>query len=89
MGNYLPLLFSPGICYTIFKRTMLYYVLGSVIDVEKIAEVSSQVVPLIQKGPMEGMVIVDGRPQMQSCDMPTISFSEAELKRLAEYYQGK
>lgn len=56
---------------------------------EKIAEVSSQVVPLIQKGPMEGMVIVYGRPQMESCDMPTISFSEAELKRLAEYYQGK
>lgn len=50
---------------------------------------NSQVVPLIQKGPMEGMVIVDGRPQMESCDMPTISFSEAELKRLAEYYQGK
>ena len=61
MGNYLPLLFSPGICYTIFKRTMLYYVLGSVIDVEKIAEVSSQVVPLIQKGPMEGMVIQGNR----------------------------
>lgn len=27
-----------------------------------------------QKGPMEGMIIVGGRPQMERSDMPTISF---------------
>lgn len=30
--------------------------------------------PSIHKGPMEGVLIVDGRPQMERMDMPTISF---------------
>lgn len=28
----------------------------------------------IRKGPMEGVLIVDGRPQMERMDMPSISF---------------
>lgn len=43
----------------------------------------------VRKGPMEGMVIVDGKPCMERSDMPTISFSEAGLKRLIEHYKGK
>lgn len=28
----------------------------------------------IQKGPIEGILIVNGRPQVEKADMPTISF---------------
>lgn len=38
----------------------------------------------ITKGPVEGIVIVDGRPQMERVDMPTISFTKEALKRLQE-----
>lgn len=30
--------------------------------------------PVIRKGPVEGLLIVDGRPQVERADMPTISF---------------
>lgn len=33
-----------------------------------------QAVSSVQKGPMEGMVIVGGHPHMEAADMPTISF---------------
>lgn len=32
------------------------------------------VTPTPQEGPMEGMILVGGRPQMERSDMPTISF---------------
>lgn len=38
---------------------------------------------LVQKGPIEGIVIVNGRPQMERADMPTISFETIQvLKQL-------
>lgn len=43
----------------------------------------------VTKGPIEGIIIVDGRPQMERVDMPTISFSKEGLKRLHEYYKSK
>lgn len=43
----------------------------------------------VTKGPIEGIIIVDGRPQMERVDMPTISFSREGLKRLQEYYGTK
>lgn len=36
------------------------------------------VTPRVQKGPMEGMIIVGGRPQMERVDMPTISFESIQ-----------
>lgn len=38
--------------------------------------------PQITKGPVEGIIIVDGRPQIERVDMPTISFTKEDLKRL-------
>lgn len=61
---------------------MIYFLYGSVIGVEKKEETERQVGPFVRKGPMEGMVIVDGRPKIEHCDMPTISFSEEGIKRL-------
>lgn len=43
----------------------------------------------ITKGPVEGIIIVDGRPQMERVDMPTISFTKETLKQLQERYKGK
>lgn len=43
----------------------------------------------ITKGPVEGIVIVDGRPQTERVDMPTVSFSKEALKRLQEQTQKK
>lgn len=45
--------------------------------------------PHITKGPVEGIIIVDGRPRMERVDMPTISFSKEALKQLQERYKGK
>lgn len=42
--------------------------------------------PHIIKGPVEGIIIVDGRPQMERVDMPTISFTK---KQLQEHCKGK
>ena len=68
---------------------MIYYCFGSVIVVEKTEEVKRQLVSSDHKGPMEGMVIVDGHPRMESSDMPTISFTEAGLQRLIDHYKKK
>jgi len=35
---------------------------------------SAQPSHAVCKGPMEGILIVDGRPQMERMDMPSISF---------------
>lgn len=40
--------------------------------------------PAITPGPMEGLILVNGRPQIERADLPTISFSAeaiAELQR--------
>lgn len=68
---------------------MIYFLYGSVIGVEKKEETERRVGPSIRKGPMEGMVIVDGRPKMEHCDVPKISFSEEGIKRLIDHYKGK
>lgn len=44
--------------------------------------------PRITKGPVEGVIIVDGRPRMERVDMP-ISFTKEALKRLQELYKQK
>lgn len=36
----------------------------------------------VTKGPVEGIILVDGRPQTERADMPTISFTAEALKRL-------
>ncbi len=56
---------------------------------KKNEEMVEQRNPSIRKGPMEGMIILDGRPTMERCDMPTISFTEADIKRLVNYYKNK
>ncbi|MDE6021626.1 MAG: hypothetical protein K2H01_11610 [Ruminococcus sp.] len=44
----------------------------------------------IRKGPIEGIVIVDGRPQMERLDMSGISFeSILALQRFKEQYLDK
>ncbi len=43
----------------------------------------------VTKGPIEGIIIVDGRPQMERVDMPTISFTKEGLRRIQEYYGTK
>ena len=68
---------------------MIYLLFGSVIRVKKTEEVKSQVGPSVRKGPMEGMIIVDGHPEMERSDMPTISFTGKGLKRLVDYYKDK
>lgn len=68
---------------------MIYCLSGSVIGVKKPGEVKHQMGPSVRKGPMEGMIIVDGHSQMEHCDMPTISFSEESLKRLIDHYKAK
>lgn len=46
--------------------------------------------PSVHKGPMEGILIVDGRPQMERMDMPTISFeSILALQRFNEQSSDK
>ncbi len=37
----------------------------------------------IYRGPMEGIIIVDGRPQMECLDMPSISFESIQALRRA------
>ncbi len=32
----------------------------------------------VQKGPIEGIILVNGRPQMERSDMPTISFESIQ-----------
>lgn len=47
-------------------------------------------VPSIRKGPMEGILIVDGRQQMECLDMPSISFeSILALQRFNEQHPDK
>lgn len=41
----------------------------------------------VTRGPVEGIIIVDGRPQTERADMPTISFTKEALKRLQEQYR--
>lgn len=45
-------------------------------DQEKTAEtiVGRTRTNMIQRGPMEGLVLIDGRPNMERMDMPSISF---------------
>ncbi len=43
----------------------------------------------VTRGPVEGIIIVDGRPQMERVDMPTIPFSAEVIRRLQEQYQKK
>lgn len=39
------------------------------------------ILPHVAPGPIEGILIVNGRPQMERVDMPTISFEQiARLK---------
>lgn len=46
--------------------------------------------PTVHKGPLEGILIVDGRPQTECLDMPTISFeSILALQRFKEQYLDK
>ena len=45
--------------------------------------------PRITKGPVEGIIIVDGRPRMERVDMSTISVSKDALKRLQEQARKK
>lgn len=52
-------------------------------------EIDCQIVSSIRKGPIEGMVIVDGKLSLERGDMPTISFSEAGLKHLVINDSGK
>lgn len=40
--------------------------------------------PSIQKGPVEGMLLIDGRPAIERADMPTIS-----LDFLMKYQQKR
>lgn len=63
----------------------LYVELGGFMDSVK-AEHQPQ---SVTKGPVEGIIIVDGRPRMERVDMPTISFTKERLKRLQEYYATK
>lgn len=37
-------------------------------------QTDKQASPSVHKGPMEGILIVDGRQQMECLDMPSISF---------------
>ena len=47
-------------------------------------------VPVIRKGPVEGVLIVDGRPQVERADMPTISFeSIMALMKMNEQQERK
>ncbi len=41
----------------------------------------------VTRGPVEGIIIVDGRPQMERVGMPTISFSKKALKRPQEQHK--
>ncbi len=43
----------------------------------------------VTRGPVEGIIIVDGRPQTERADMPTISFSAEAIRRLQKQYQEK
>lgn len=46
--------------------------------------------PTVHRGPLEGILIVDGRPQMECLDMPTISFeSILALQRFNEQHPDK
>lgn len=46
--------------------------------------------PVIRKGPVEGVLIVDGRPQVERADMPTISFeSIMALMKMNEQQERK
>ena len=41
---------------------------------QAVAQVEAPVPPAIHKGPVEGVLIVDGRPQVERADLPCISF---------------
>lgn len=46
--------------------------------------------PVIRKGPVEGLLIMDGRPQVERADMPTISFENImALMKLNEHQDKK
>ncbi len=49
-----------------------------------------QKIPLIHKAPMEGILIVDGRPRMERLDMPSFRFeSILALQRFNEGQKTK
>lgn len=48
---------------------------------------SGQMPPTIRKGPVEGIVIVNGRPQTERVDMPTISFES--IQALMEFNERR
>lgn len=43
--------------------------------------------PVVHRGPVEGVVIVNGRPQVERADMPTIIFHPRTLQ--ADKEEGK
>ncbi|MCI9403651.1 MAG: hypothetical protein HFF04_08275 [Oscillospiraceae bacterium] len=48
-------------------------------EVKRVIKQEVSITPhTIQKGPLEGMVMVDGRPQVEQADMLTISFDSIE-----------
>ena len=55
---------------------------------EKVA--AKPAAPSVHRGPMEGVLIVNGRPQIEPADMPCISFASIEaIRRLNEANKEK
>lgn len=55
-------------------------------------QISKEVVSVSQvsPGPVEGLLIVNGRPQIERADMPTLAFESAdEIFRLMERFYPK
>lgn len=53
-------------------------------------QTDKQASPSVHKGPIEGILIVDGRQQMECLDMPSISFeSILALQRFNEQHPDK
>lgn len=59
------------------RYTIPKYDKGECSSMEAKAKVD-KIKSLYQKVPVEGLVIVNGRPQMETADMPTISFESIE-----------
>lgn len=44
----------------------------------------------VQRGPLEGLLLVNGRPEMEAVDMPTISFESIKaIEQIEAYYHRK
>ncbi len=51
-------------------------------------QIAQQRTLLVRKGPIEGMILVNGCPERERCDMPAISFeSILALQRISEKRQ--